>query len=102
MLDNIPGRTARLTPASLCPPGYATPLAARGSRARSARKLLRQPSHRGSLEIPRSAPRRFLSAVKRIAEHFCDGVCSAEKVNLKTVRLFFCTRFGIDPPDVYF
>jgi hypothetical protein len=37
-----------------------------------------------------------------IAEHFRHHLASAKEMHLEAVRLFLCTRFGVDTPDVFF
>src|SRR5438105_4580049 len=58
--------------------------------------------HGGPLELPRRASRAFLSAVKRVAEHPRHSVFAAQKVHLKTVRLFFRARLGVNAADIRF
>jgi hypothetical protein len=61
-----------------------------------------QTTHSRLLELPRGTSRRFLSAEKRITEHFRHRSGAAQKVNLKTVSLFFRARFGIDAANICF
>ena len=58
--------------------------------------------HGGPLEFPRRASRTFPSAVKGIAKHPRHRVFAAQKVHLKTVRLFFRARLGVNAADIRF
>ncbi len=71
------------------------------ARCRSCPALAGAP-HRRALEFPRRAPRTFLSAVKGIAKHPRHSILSAQKVHLKTVRLFFSARLGVNAADIRF
>jgi len=37
-----------------------------------------------------------------VTKHFCHDALAAQKVDLKTVRLLFRTRFRIDAANVFF
>jgi hypothetical protein len=58
--------------------------------------------HGHALEFPRRAPRAFLSPMKGIAKHSRHSIFSAQKVHLKTVRLFFRARLGVNAADIRF
>jgi hypothetical protein len=55
-----------------------------------------------ALEFSRGATCRFLSAVDGIAKHFCYRGGAPQKVDLKTVSLFFRTPLCIDTSNVFF
>ena len=67
---------------------------------RSAKYASRQIAHGRALEFPRRPPRTFLSSVSAVAEQSRDRFSPAEKVHLKSVRLFLGARFGVDATDV--
>ena len=69
---------------------------------KTARPLFRQFSQDGTLELSRSAPGPVLAPVHAIAEHFCHDLFTAQKMDLKAVRLFLCPRLGIDAADILF
>ena len=55
-----------------------------------------------ALELSRSLAGAFFSTVDGIAEHSRHDFSAAKEVHLKTVRLFFCPRLGINAADVCF
>ena len=71
------------------------------ARCRSCAALAGAP-HGRAFEFPRRAPRAFLSAMKGIAKHPRHRIFSAQKVHLKTVRLFFRARLGVNAADIPF
>ena len=75
--------------------------AAPATRHRSYAALAGAP-HGRPLELPRRAPRTLFSAVKGIAKHPRHSILAAQKVYLKTVRLFFRARPGIEAADIRF
>ena len=87
MLENL-ARKKSLTPAPT-------------TRCRSCPAFASAP-HGRALELPRRAPRAFLSAVKGIAKHPRHRIISAQKVHLKTMRLFFRARLGVNAADIRF
>ena len=62
----------------------------------------RKLGHGRALELSGGAARRFLSPVDGIAKHFCYSGGATEKMNLKTMSLFFRTRLCIDATNVCF
>ena len=87
MLENL-ARKKSLTPAP-------------ATRRRSYAALAGAP-HGRPLELPRRAPRTLFSAVKGIAKHPRHSILAAQKVHLKTVRLFFRARFGVNAANIRF
>jgi hypothetical protein len=62
----------------------------------------RKLGHGRALELSGGAACRFLSPVDGIAKHFCYSGGATEKMNLKTMSLFFRTRLCIDATNVCF
>src|SRR5947209_12535424 len=56
--------------------------------------------HRAILETSRCSPRRFLSSVNGVAEHFRYRGGAAQKMDLEAVRLFTSFGLRINSPDV--
>jgi len=75
--------------------------AAPATRRRSYAALAGAP-HGRPLELPCRAPRTLFSAVKGIAKHPRHSILAAQKVYLKTVRLFFRARLGVNAADIRF
>jgi len=67
---------------------------------RSAKNACRQIAHGRAFELPRGAPRAFLSAVSAIAEQSRHRFTPTKEVHLKPVRLFLGAWLGVDATNV--
>jgi hypothetical protein len=54
------------------------------------------------LKPSRRTPRSFFSTVETVTKHFCHDTITAEKVDLKTMRLLPGASFRIDAANVFF
>jgi hypothetical protein len=61
-----------------------------------------QPAHDRALEFPGRPSRSFFPAVEAVTKHPGHHSTSAQKMNLKTVRLFPRTSFCVDTADIRF
>src|SRR3954466_13379047 len=59
-----------------------------------------QATHCRTFEFPRRTSGSFLAAVNGIAEHLRYRLGTANEMDLESVRLFFCTSFRVNTPDV--
>ena len=69
--------------------------------AKATGSFLRQPAQSTLSEFSGRAPRAFFAAIEAITEHSRHSFLATKKMDLKTVRLLFSARLGIDPPDVF-
>jgi hypothetical protein len=97
MLENLPGRLPLTTAALGSLLGRF--LSRFGSFGTNGSNFAQTP-HGGSFKSSRRTAGSFSAAVNGIAEHFRYRLGSANEMDLESVRLFFCTSFRVNTPDV--